>query len=135
MKKVIALLLVAVLCCGMFAACGKTEAPAAPAAPADPAAPAAPAEPAAPAGDGKTYTLVVVNHDAATSMCEAYIETLFNMMTEESGGRLVFEYNPGGSLLGATETIDGVKDGMADIACSCTSFFSQRFPVSEFINL
>ena len=137
MKKVIALLLVAVLCCGLFAACGNTPAePAAPAAPADPAAPAAPADPApaAPA-DGKTYTLVVVNHDAATSMCEAYIETLFNMMAEESGGRLVFEYNPGGSLLGATETIDGVKDGMADIAWSCTSFFSKRFPVSEFINL
>ena len=47
MKRIIALLLVAVLCCGLFAACGN-EAPAAPAAPVAPAAPAAPA-PAAPA--------------------------------------------------------------------------------------
>ena len=81
------------------------------------------------------YTLYVANHDATTSMCEAYIETLCNMINQESGGRIAFVYNPGGSLLGAMETIDGVKDGTADICWSCTSFFSGRFPVSEFINL
>ena len=81
------------------------------------------------------YTLYVANHDATTSMCEAYIETLCNMISQESGGRIAFVYNPGGSLLGAMETIDGVKDGTADICWSCTSFFSGRFPVSEFINL
>lgn len=112
MKKVIALVLVAVMCCAMFAGCGN-DAPA----------------------DDKVYTLTVTNHDASTSMGELYVETLFNMISEESGGRLVFEYNPGGSLLGATEAIDGVKDGIADIVWSATSFFSGRFPISEFINL
>jgi TRAP-type C4-dicarboxylate transport system substrate-binding protein len=68
-------------------------------------------------------------------MCEEYVETLCNMMAEESGGRLQFVFNPGGSLLGATETIDGVKDGAADMCWSCTSFFSGRFPIAEFINL
>ena len=85
--------------------------------------------------DGKTYNLIVVNHDASTSMCELYLETLCNQMSEASGGRLTFTFNPGGSLLGATETIDGVKDGTADICWSCTSFFGSRFPVAEFINL
>ena len=85
--------------------------------------------------DGKTYNLIVVNHDASTSMCELYLETLCNQMSEASGGRLQFTFNPGGSLLGATETIDGVKDGTADICWSCTSFFGSRFPVAEFINL
>jgi hypothetical protein len=66
-------------------------------------------EAAVPAGE--TYTLMVANHDAATSMCELYVETICNMMSEESGGRLQFVFNPGGSLLGGTETIDGVKDG------------------------
>ena len=41
------------------------------------------------------------------------LDDLFNMISEESGGRLQFSYNPGGSLLGATETMDGVKDGTA----------------------
>ena len=138
MKKTIALLLALVMCVALFAGCGKTEAPAA--APADSGKTEAPA--AAPAEqpketkkDNKTYNLIVANHDASTSMCELYIETLCNQMSEASGGQLQFVFNPGGSLLGATETIDGVKEGAADICWSCTSFFSGRFPVSEFINL
>jgi len=119
MKKALSLTLALLLVVALFAGCGggsaKTD------------------------GDTKTdntvYNLVVVNHDASTSMCEEYVETLFNQISEESGGRLKFSYNPGGSLLGATETMDGVKDGSADICWSCTSFFSKRFPVSEFINL
>ena len=127
MKKTLCILLTLVLCLGMLSACSSstTSAPAQ-----EGSAAAAPA-----ASDGKTYNLVVVNHDASTSMCEEYVETLCNMMSEESGGRLQFSFNPGGSLLGATETMDGVKDGTADICWSCTSFFGSRFPVSEFINL
>ena len=112
MKRALAIILAAVMCLALVA-CGG----------------------GAPAQDNKVYDIVVVNHDASTSMCEAYIETLCNMMKEESGGRLNFIFNPGGSLLGATETIDGVKDGTADLCWSCTSFFGGRFPVSEFINL
>lgn len=109
MKKVIALILALVLCLALFSGCG--------------------------GGSDKTYNLIVVNHDASTSMCEEYVETLCNQIGEASGGRLTFTFNPGGSLLGATETLDGVKNGTADICWSCTSFFSQRFPISEFINL
>ena len=130
MKKSLSILLVLVLCLSLFAACGGGAA-----APAESAGSAG-AEAAAPApASGDTYNLVVVNHDASTSMCEEYLETLCNMMSEESGGRLQFTFNPGGSLLGATETMDGVKDGTADICWSCTSFFGSRFPISEFINL
>lgn len=154
MKKLLALTLALLMCLSLFAGCGaKTEAPAAePAAEEPAAAPAeeAPAEEApaeepaeeaaAPGGfdvdpDGPTFDLVVVNHDASTSMCELYIETLCNQITEATKGRVTFTFNPGGSLLGAMETMDGVKDGMADICWSCTSFFGGRFPVAEFINL
>ena len=135
MKKTIALIMALCLCLSLFAACGGAAPASAPAAgsaeAADSAEAAAPAAPA----DGKTYILVVVNHDASTSMCEEYVETLCNMMSEASGGRLQFSFNPGGSLLGATETMDGVKDGTADICWSATSFFGSRFPISEFINL
>ena len=119
MKKAIALILALVLCLALLAGCGgtkdtgKTDAK----------------------DDGKTYNLIVVNHDASTSMCEEYIETLCEQISAATNGRLTFSYNPGGSLLGATETIDGVKDGSADLCWSATSFFGGRFPVSEFINL
>ncbi len=111
MKKALSLILVAVFCLALLSGCGSK-----------------------PAAD-ETYNLIVVNHDAATSMGEKYIETLCNQMSEASGGRLTFTFNPGGSLLGATETMDGVKNGTADICWSATSFFGGRFPVSEFINL
>ena len=111
MKKALAILLAAVLCLGVLSGCGSNS------------------------SDDKVYEIVVANHDASTSMCELYIETLCQEMEEASNGRLHFTFNPGGSLLGATETIDGVKDGSADMCWSCTSFFSSRFPVAEFINL
>lgn len=137
MKKVIALIMALVLCLALFAGCGNSgsggganDTPAN-----NNSGSAGGSGSSAPAGDGKTYNLVVVNHDASTSMGEAYIETLCGMMEEESGGRLTFTFYPGGSLLGATETLDGVKEGSADICWSATSFFSQRFPISEFINL
>ncbi|MBQ7977428.1 MAG: hypothetical protein IJ301_02385, partial [Clostridia bacterium] len=66
-------------------------------------------------------------------MCELYVETLFNTMSEESGGRLQFVYYPGGSLYGATEAVDAVKDGAADICWSSVSFYGGRFPVTEYI--
>jgi len=158
MKKILALLLALVMCLALFAGCGggakpapAAEEPAAEAPAAEEPAEEAPAaeepaaeepaeEAAAPGGfdvdpDGPTFDLVVVNHDASTSMCELYVETLCNQITEATNGRVTFTFNPGGSLLGAMETMDGVKDGMADICWSCTSFFGGRFPVSEFINL
>ena len=150
MKRILALTLALVMCLALFTGCGGgSQAETAPAA--EPAAdtsaaeeaPAAeaPAEEAAATGgfdvdpDGPSFDLIVVNHDASTSMCELYIETLCNQITEATNGRITFTFYPGGSLLGATETMDGVKDRSADVCWSCTSFFGGRFPVSEFINL
>lgn len=135
MKKVIALVMVLVMCLALFAGCGNSGNNASAPADNNNAAANNNSNASAPASNGKTYNLIVVNHDASTSMCEEYIETLCNMIGEESGGRLTFSFNPGGSLLGASETLDGVKNGAADICWSCTSFFGSRFPISEFINL
>ncbi len=132
MKKFLAIVLTLTMVVALFAGCGGSSAPASNS---GSSAPASNSGSEAPKQDGKVYNLIVANHDASTSMCELYIETLCRQMSEASGGRLQFTFNPGGSLLGATETIDGVKDGSADICWSCTSFFSSRFPAAEFINL
>lgn len=151
MKKIISLIVAAAMIMTVFVGCGsssgegtaakstaaassKAESTAAESTAAkSTAAESTTEEAAAPAGE--TYTLMVANHDASTSMCELYVETICNMMSEESGGRLQFVFNPGGSLLGGTETIDGVKDGAADICWATPAFYSGRFPTAEFIGL
>lgn len=65
--------------------------------------------------DGEIYTLKVANSESSVSLCELYLETLCSEMTEASGGRLQFQFYPGGSLLMPTEAPDGVKDGSADM--------------------
>lgn len=85
--------------------------------------------------DAKVYTLTVVNHDSASSLGEQWLEGLLNAISEESNGRLKFNYQAGGSLFGASETIDAVKDGAADICWATTGTYGGVFPITEFINL
>ena len=121
MKKILALILALAMCFALVA-CGNSDKPADDKTPADKT-------------DDKVYELVVVNHDAVTSMCEKYVETLFDAIAEESNGRLKFVYQAGGSLFGAAETIDAVKVGSADICWATTGTYGGVFPLSEFINL
>jgi len=114
MKKILAVILVLTMSLTLLAGCGGNGSG---------------------SNDETTYNLTVVNHDSTTSMGELYVETLFNKISEESGGRLTFTYYPGGSLFGGTESIDAVKDGSADICWWITSFYGGVFPISEFINL
>jgi TRAP-type C4-dicarboxylate transport system substrate-binding protein len=132
-KKCIMLTFVLVLCLGLFAACGGSSSDSSGGDTSGDADSSADAE--TPADDGTVYEFAVINHDAATSMGQLYVETLFNQISEDSGGRLVLNYFPGGSLFGATEAIDAVQDGSADICWSTSAFFSGVFPISEFINL
>lgn len=112
MKKILALLLALAMCFALVACGGEKT-----------------------ADEDKVYNLVVVNHDSTTSMGEKWLETLFNAISEESGGRLTFTYQAGGSLFGAAETIDAVKVGSADICWFTTGTYGGVFPVTEFINL
>lgn len=127
MKKTIALILSLVMCFTLLAACSNDSG--------DSNANNNSSNNSSSSSDDTVYTLTVVNHDSSTSMCEEFLETLFNAISEESGGRLKFEYYPGGSWFGATETIDAVKAGSADICWFTTGSYGGVFPVSEFINL
>ncbi|MBE6017285.1 MAG: hypothetical protein E7233_06715 [Lachnospiraceae bacterium] len=127
MKKIIAILLSAIMCVGLLAGCGGSSSGG--------ATQAAGGETQAAGGSGETYNFVVVNHDSANCMGEKWLETLFGYIAEESNGRITFTFQPGGSLFGATETIDAVKDGSADICWMTTGTYGGRFPLSEFINL
>lgn len=134
MKKALALILALVMCFCLFAGCGDSKTPASNGGTTTSGA-ADNKGSDTKTDDGKVYELVVVNNDASTSMCELYVETLLNAMSEESGGRLKFVYYPGGSLYGATEAVDAVKDGAADICWSSVSFYGGRFPVTEYLGV
>lgn len=83
----------------------------------------------------KVYELIVTNHDAVTSVGEQYVETLLNQISEESGGRLKFVFNAGGSLFNGGEAVDAVRSGAADICWNASSITVGVFPVSEFLNV
>lgn len=128
MKKIIALVLSAIMCIGILAGCGGSSNNAGTKAADD--GTQAPVE-----NTGETYTFTVVNHDSATCMGEKWLETVLGYIKEESNGQIDFNFQPGGSLFGASETIDAVKDGSADICWMTTGTYGGRFPLSEFINL
>lgn len=112
MKKYISMILVAAIVlslCLCFAGCGDNS--------------------------GKAVQLIVSNHDSSTSIGESYVENLLNEISEKTGGKVVFQYNPGGSLYGGGEAVDAVRKGSADICWNAASITVGVFPVSEFLSL
>lgn len=85
--------------------------------------------------DDKVYELIVTNHDSSTSVGQSYVEALCNQISEESGGRLKFVFNSGGSLFGGGEAVDAVRAGSADICWNATSITVGVFPIAEFLNV
>jgi TRAP-type C4-dicarboxylate transport system substrate-binding protein len=52
-----------------------------------------------------------------------------------SNGRVKITYYPGGQLLGAPQTADGIIQDIADIAFAHIDYSPGRFPVTEFLDL
>ncbi|MDR2486606.1 MAG: TRAP transporter substrate-binding protein [Clostridiales Family XIII bacterium] len=94
-------------------------------------------EDAAAAGaEGQTIELVVQNHDPAGSICGQYIEAWGSLVEKAceglpSGNKVKFVYYHGGSLGGAPDSLDMVRNGTADLAWSAIGIYSGQFPVSE----
>ena len=83
------------------------------------------------AASGEKFNFVVQNMDPASSICGQYLEAWGSLITEESDGRIEFTFYHGGSLVGATEAVDAVLNGTADIAWSVVGLYPGRFPVAE----
>ena len=133
MKKVIALLLIAVLALGLVA-CGNE--PAAPAAPADPAAPAAPADPAAPAAPAEEEKEFVKMNLAYATFLQDFApsagiyENVQAKLDEKMGGAIQITPYTSGSLLGQNDIFDGVISGVADIGFVQCSALADRLNVT-----
>ncbi len=82
-----------------------------------------------------TYTLIFTNHDSSTSVGELYCETVLQEISDACGGRIEFQYNPGGSLFGGGEAVEAVRSGLADLCWNATSITVGVFPISEYLNV
>ncbi|MEX1377791.1 MAG: TRAP transporter substrate-binding protein [Eubacteriales bacterium] len=70
-------------------------------------------------------------HPAETVFVQGWIEAI----GEATDGRVKITSYPGGTLLGAADTYNGVETGVADIGLSCFSYTRGRFPVLEAFEL
>lgn len=143
MKKVVALILALVMCIGLVA-CGSSNTPGTQ----TPSTPApgtsAPSTPApgtdAPGGDEPAtpgelvYTgpelELTVNFNSSEEQSPIYI-ALFNRISERTGGKVKFVYYYSGSLLSATEALDGLGAGMCDFSDVTLTNFPDQFPYTQ----
>lgn len=54
---------------------------------------------------------------------------------KRTGGKVVVDYYPGGTLTKAKQCYDGVVEGMSDIGLSCLAYSRGRFPVMAAVDL
>ncbi|QJB56924.1 TRAP transporter substrate-binding protein [Pseudodesulfovibrio sp. zrk46] len=54
---------------------------------------------------------------------------------KRTGGKVVVEYYPGGTLTKAKQCYDGVVEGMSDVGMSCLAYSRGRFPVMAAVDL
>lgn len=136
-KKLIALLLCAAMCTALLASCGNSSNSSTNTNTSNSGTSNTDASNSgtSSADDGKVYQFTVVNHDSINSLCEKWVETILGAIEEESGGRVTFTYYPGGSMYSATETIDAVAEGAADICWFTNGSYGGIFPISDFVNV
>ncbi|WP_078428350.1 TRAP transporter [Alkalihalobacterium alkalinitrilicum] len=81
----------------------------------------------------ETITLIVASGLSTThAMYEGFYGPWMERVTEETNGRVQFEFFPSGELVEITQKLEGLRQGIADIAAPMlTPYDPQRFPMSE----
>ncbi len=80
-------------------------------------------------------TLTYANFPAASTFPCVQMERWAKEVETRTAGKVKIKTFPGGTLLGATNMLDGITAGVADIGCFCPSYMPGRFPVSEAVDL
>ena len=71
---------------------------------------------------------------SSTFVC-VQMEHWKSLVEEKTGGKVLIDTYPGGTLLGAKEMIDGVINGQADIGCLCMAYQPGRFTITNALGL
>jgi len=97
---------------------------------------AASTETTAGGASGDVYKLTWATGLQSTSlMYTDFLVPWGKWLEEKSGGRLVMEFMPDGSILPPPEILDGVADGVADVGDLFMGLYAGRFPLNEMLML
>jgi len=87
-------------------------------------------------GSDETYDFSLAHFFPGTHPAETqFIQVWADKINSATNGQVKITSYPGGTLVGAAETYNGVKDGIADIGMSCFSYTRGQFPVLEAFEL
>ena len=82
-----------------------------------------------------SITLTYANFPPASTFPCVQMDHWKEEVEKRTGGKVKIQTFPGGTLLGAKDILDGVKQGSADIGNFAMSYQPGRFPVSEGVDL
>lgn len=85
--------------------------------------------------NAKSVTLKYSSFFPPTHIQSKLAEAWGKEVEMKSEGRIKVEYYPGGSLLKAKQTYDGVVDGIADVGFTVLAYTPGRFPVTGALDL
>jgi TRAP-type C4-dicarboxylate transport system substrate-binding protein len=85
--------------------------------------------------NAKTVTLKYSSFFPPTHIQSKLAESWGKEVEKRTDGRVKVEYYPGGSLLKAKQTYDGVVDGIADVGFTVLAYTRGRFPVTGALDL
>ncbi len=143
MKKVISLLLAALMLFALCACGSSANTPAADTAKTDTAktdtgktdtakTPAATEAPKTPADDGKVYTLTYASTASeGNPLWELNVKPILEAITEATNGRIQFEVYHNGSLAGFGEILKGLQTGVCDMGNDSVNNYPGVYPYYE----
>ncbi len=133
MKKILVILLaLSLVAMPLWAACAPEEvAPPPPPPPPEDGEEPPPPPPPPPEPVELTYS----NFFPPTNFHSILAEEFCNEIEALTDGLVTFTYYPGGALVPAPETYDGVVEGIADIGMTCLAYTMGRFPACELVDI
>ena len=144
MKKLLMLVIVTVLVSSLLlAACPAPETPTAPTTPETPTAPTTPEPEPEPEPEGKLVATLEnpleldysYHAPIPASMTQEIFIPWAKDLEEACGGKVKIIHHTAGSLLSAEDALDGMLEGICDIAEVCTEETPGRFPLMGIIQL
>lgn len=121
MKKVLALLLVLVLCFGALAGCTSSQEPAGTDEPEN-------------TGDGTVYQLDMTTHDPNTSAVAVALQAWVDQLREETNGRLDITIHYNGALASMQDAAAMTQSGGCDLMWGVCAANSRYFTLLEILN-
>lgn len=87
-------------------------------------------------GGDETFEFSLAHFFPATHPAEsAFVQVWAEQINAATDGKVKITSYPGGTLVGAADTYNGVKEGIADIGMSCFAYTRGQFPVLEAFEL